>query len=193
MPVRRSKHDKVREKILDSASRLFNRHGFNAVSIDDVMGDAGLTRGSFYTYFSSKTDLYAQSVSRVVCAKRDASNGHDAARFSADQIVRDYLSVRHFEDQEGGCPMIGLPSDISRTNRSVREAFESALRLMIECFEQDVAGESKPDRKRALAIAALCVGGMVLARSVEDRGLADEMREAAMAIALSLGNWPEPA
>lgn len=189
MPVRRSKHEKIREKILDSASRLFNRHGFTAVSIDDVMGDAGLTRGSFYTYFSSKTDLYARSVARVVCTKRDASNGHDAARFSADQIVRDYLSVRHFEDMEGGCPMIGLPSDISRTDRTVREAFESALRLMIECFEQGAAEPSRPDRKRALAIAALCVGGMVLARSVENRGLADEMREAAMATALLLGNW----
>ena len=189
MPASRSKHQKVREKILDSASRLFNRHGFNAVSIDDVMGDAGLTRGSFYTYFSSKTDLYAQSVSRVVCATRESSNGDDGGHFSPDQIVRNYLSVRHFEDMEGSCPMIGLPSDISRTERSVREAFESALRLMIETFEQGTGDQSKPDRKRALAIAALCVGGMVLARSVENRGLADEMREAALAVALSLGNW----
>ncbi len=189
MAGRRSKHEQVREKILDSASRLFNRQGFNAASIDDVMADAGLTRGSFYTYFSSKTDLYAQSVARVVCAKRESGNGHDAARFSPDQIVRNYLSVRHFEDVEGSCPMIGLPSDISRTDRSVREAFESALRLMIECFEQSPEQRAKPDRKRVLAIAALCVGGMVLARSVEDRGLADEMREAAMAVALSLGQW----
>jgi hypothetical protein len=85
--------------------------------------------------------------------------------------------------------MIGLPSDISRTDRSVREAFEAALRLMIERFERGSGERAKPDRKRALAIAALCVGGMVLARSVEDRGLANEMREAAMAVALSLGNW----
>jgi TetR/AcrR family transcriptional regulator, transcriptional repressor for nem operon len=189
MPGRRSKHETIREKILESAGRLFNRHGFNAVSIDDVMADAGLTRGSFYNYFQSKTDLYAQSVARVVCAKRDASNGHGAAQFSPDQIVRDYLSVRHFEDVEASCPMIGLPSDISRTDRSVRRAFESALRLMVETFEQGAGGEAKPDRTGALAIAALCVGGMVLARSIEDRGLADEMRDAALAVALSLGNW----
>jgi TetR/AcrR family transcriptional regulator, transcriptional repressor for nem operon len=189
MPGRRSKHEAIREKILDSAGRLFNRHGFNAVSIDDVMADAGLTRGSFYNYFSSKTDLYAQSVARVVCAKREAANGHAAAPFSPDKIVRDYLSVGHFEDMEGSCPMIGLPSDISRTDRSVRQAFESALRFMIETFEQGAGDRDRTDRKRALAIAALCVGGMVLARSIEDRGLADEMRDAALAVALSLGNW----
>src|SRR5690349_3956519 len=101
MRASHSKHEKIRERILDSATKLFNRRGFNAVSIDDVMGNAGLTRGSFYTYFSSKTDLYAQSVTRVVCAKRDASNGHDAAQFTPDQIVRNYLSDLHFEDREG--------------------------------------------------------------------------------------------
>jgi TetR/AcrR family transcriptional regulator, transcriptional repressor for nem operon len=190
MPDRRTKHETTREKIAESAGRLFNRHGFNAVSIDDVMADAGLTRGSFYNYFSSKTELYAQSVARVVVdAKREASNSHGAAQLGPDKIVRDYLAVRHFEDIDGRYPMIGLPSDISRTDRAVRQAFESALRFMIETFEQGTGAHARPDRKQALAIAALCVGGMVLARSIDDRELADEMREAALTVALSLGNW----
>lgn len=190
MPDRRTKHETTRERIAESAGRLFNRHGFNAVSIDDVMADAGLTRGSFYNYFSSKTELYAQSVARVVVdAKREARNGDGAAQLGPDKIVRDYLENRHLEDIDGRYPMIGLPSDISRTDRPVRQAFESALRFMIETFEQGAGGRAKLDRKRALAIAALCVGGMVLGRSVDDRDLADEMREAALSLALSLGNW----
>jgi AcrR family transcriptional regulator len=36
------------------------------VSIDDVMAEAGLTRGSFYCYFTAKSDFYAQSVARIV-------------------------------------------------------------------------------------------------------------------------------
>lgn len=191
MPVRRKKHEKVRDKILQSARRLFNRHGFNAVSIDDVMAEAGLTRGSFYSYFDSKTELYAQAVSSVVCEKRDFANGSGNGPIDAEQIVRDYLSVQHLDDIDGGCPMIGLPSDISRTSRSVRQAFESALRLMIEVIEQDVGTRTQPDRSRVLAIAALCVGGMVLARSVDNRDLANEMREAAMTTALALGNWTQ--
>jgi hypothetical protein len=43
---------------------------------------------------------------------------------------------------------------------------------------------------RALAIASLCVGGMVLARTVDDRALGDELRSAARSVALSLGRWP---
>jgi TetR/AcrR family transcriptional repressor of nem operon len=115
--------EKIRERILVSAAKLFNRRGFSAVSIDDVMGEAGLTRGSFYRYFSSKADLYAQSVVRAVSEKREAADSH-SPRLNADQIVRDYLSVERYEDIEGSCPMIGLPADISHTDRSVREAFE---------------------------------------------------------------------
>jgi AcrR family transcriptional regulator len=186
MPYPREHRERVREKILDSAQRLFNRRGFGAVSIDEVMSAAGLTRGSFYTYFKSKSDLYAQSVTRVVCEKQDLANGSHGIH-QADEIIRDYLSHQHFDNVDGGCPMIGLPSDISRSDRSVRQAFEQALRLMVEIFERDMRGLGRAARDRALARAALCVGGMVLARSIEDRTLADEIREAAMSIALALG------
>jgi TetR/AcrR family transcriptional repressor of nem operon len=60
----------TRHKVMRSARRLFNRHGFDAVSIDDVMADAGLTRGSFYSYFESKGDLYAEAVTDVLTEKR---------------------------------------------------------------------------------------------------------------------------
>ena len=47
-------------KIVDSARRLFNRRGFESVSVDSIMAQAGLTRGGFYSYFDSKSDLYAE-------------------------------------------------------------------------------------------------------------------------------------
>jgi TetR/AcrR family transcriptional regulator, transcriptional repressor for nem operon len=63
---------------------------------------------------------------------------------------------------------------------------------MIDVFEQALRRNGQAARSRARAIATLCVGGMVLARSIEDRVLADEIRESAMGIALSLGQWPRP-
>jgi AcrR family transcriptional regulator len=148
---------------------LFNRHGFNAVSIDDVMAEAGLTRGSFYCYFSPKSDLYAQSVARVVDADRENPKDSGSERARADKIVHDYLSDIDQEPTADTFPMIGLPNDISRTDRAVRAAFESALKLMIQSFEQATNGNAEARRDNALAIAALCVGGMVLARSIDDR------------------------
>jgi len=131
MPPSRKHHNRIRELVLQSAGRLFNRHGFNAVSIDDVMAEAGLTRGSFYCYFTSKSDLYAQSVARVVHEDRENPKANGSERARADKIVRDYLSVEDHEETGDTFPMIGLPNDISRTDRAVRQAFESALKLMI--------------------------------------------------------------
>ena len=179
----------VRQRIVQSAVQLFNRHGYTAVSIDDVMAGAGLTRGGFYSYFQSKSELYTEAINRFVDEKLGAADANESAPDRAAQIVRDYLSRQHFEEVETSCPLIGLPNDLSRTDQSIRLAQESALKMMIGAFEQGMTPTAWPARQRALALTSLCVGGMVLARSIEDTSLADELREAAMAIALKLGHW----
>ena len=59
MPYPAGHRAKVQRRIIDSARRLFNRHGFESVSIEQIMAGAGLTHGGFYTYFRSKSDLYS--------------------------------------------------------------------------------------------------------------------------------------
>jgi AcrR family transcriptional regulator len=153
------------------------------------MAGAGLTRGGFYSYFQSKSELYAEAISGFVDEKLRASDDPaESAPYRAAQIVRDYLSRRHLEEVEASCPLIGLPNDLSRTDQSIRLAQESALKMMIGVFEKGMAPTNSPARQRALALTSLCVGGMVLARSIEDPSLADELREAAMAVALKLGH-----
>ena len=176
----------VRQRIVESATQLFNRHGFASVSIDEIMAGAGLTRGGFYNYFQSKAELYAEAVT-FFGKDKPVANGAGQARDHAAWIVRAYLSRPHLESAEASCPLIGLPNDPSKGDRSVREAQEAAVRTMVEIFEHGVASEAKPTRQRALALASLCVGGMVLGRTIEDHSLADELREATMAIAHELG------
>src|SRR5499427_296331 len=194
MPYPAEHRHLTKHKIVRSAQRLFNRHGFDAVSIDDVMADAGLTRGSFYSYFESKGDLYAKSVTHILDEKQllsgDGVSIDPRAVSNAAQFIRDYLSLEHFEDVDGSCPLIAVPGDFLRREPRVRQAFETVLKVMIDVFEQALQRDGPAARSRARAIAALCVGGMVLARSIEDRALADELREAAMDVALSLGPWP---
>jgi TetR/AcrR family transcriptional regulator, transcriptional repressor for nem operon len=184
----------TKNKIIRSARRLFNRHGFDAVSIDDVMADAGLTRGSFYIYFDSKGDLYAEAITQILNEKQllsgDGASINPEAVKNAAQFIRDYLSLEHFEDIDESCPLIAFPSEFLRKEPRVRQAFETVLKTMIDVFEQALNRDGQAAQSGARAIAALCVGGMVLARSIEDRRLADELREAAMSVALSLGRWP---
>jgi TetR/AcrR family transcriptional regulator, transcriptional repressor for nem operon len=187
MPSPPHHREQVRQKIVQSAAQLFNRHGFAAVSIDDIMAGAGLTRGGFYSYFQSKGELYAEAINHFVNGKREGAGAIGKAADRAAQIVCDYLSLQHSQDIDASCPLIGLPNDLSRSDRSVRMAQEAALRMMIETFEHGVTPSAQPARQRALALTSLCVGGMVLARAIEDQSLANEIREASKAIALKLG------
>jgi TetR/AcrR family transcriptional regulator, transcriptional repressor for nem operon len=181
--------EQVRQKIIQSALQLFNKHGFTAASIDDIMAGAGMTRGGFYSYFQSKSELYAEAISCFVTEKQEVIANSAEASDRAVLLLRDYLSRQHFEDVERSCPLIGLPNDVSRSDQSVREAQETALRMMVGTFEQGMTPNAHASRQVALALTSLCLGGMVLARAIEDRTLANELREATMAVALRLGHW----
>jgi TetR/AcrR family transcriptional regulator, transcriptional repressor for nem operon len=92
----------TRDKILESARRLFNKRGFSEVSIDEVMENAGLTRGGFYRHFRDKDELYAEAVRRFLCAdapkpwQSKTSEGM-ARKPRSQRIVDAYFSRDHFE------------------------------------------------------------------------------------------------
>ena len=112
----------------------------------------------------------------------------------AQVIVDAYLSRAHLDDVEGSCPLIGLATDVARSDGPARAAYRQVLDMMTGIFAAHLGpsplsdGANAPDQ-RALAIAALCVGGMVLARALDDADLADTLRVAAHRYAVALGGW----
>jgi TetR/AcrR family transcriptional regulator, transcriptional repressor for nem operon len=194
MPYPTGHRPEVRGKIIQSARRLFNRHGFDSVSLDQIMSGAGLTRGGFYSYFRSKSDLYAEVLGCFFTDPEWKScwEGVEvdlASREVGCQVVRAYLSRQHFEDVENSCPMVALPTDVTRSGESAKHAFETVFSAMVNILERSMKQRRKAPVARAQAIAALCVGGMVVARALQDRSHADELRDACMSVALELGGW----
>src|SRR5713226_3091852 len=57
MPYPSGHRSAVKKNIIDSARMLFNRHGFDNVSIHQIMAGAGLTHGGFYSYFKTKSSV----------------------------------------------------------------------------------------------------------------------------------------
>ncbi|MEZ5961867.1 MAG: TetR/AcrR family transcriptional regulator [Hyphomonadaceae bacterium] len=185
MPYTVTHKQKTRARIVECARILFNRHGFNNVTIDMIMADAKLTRGGFYNHFASKEELFAEAVSSFLMgrgAKWRAEAGINPTkptREAARQMLDGYLSSEHLGDVDGQCPMIALPSDIARAAPEVRAAYQTLLEGMVSLFERSLAGRTSRKRQDALTLAALCVGGMVLSRTLPDCDLAKAVREAA--------------
>lgn len=198
MPYSAAHKRQTRAKITEAARVLFNRHGFTGVTIDMVMEAAGLTRGGFYNHFSSKQALYSEAVASFLHgrgAQWRSEAGVDPNNPAADmtqRMLKSYLSSEHLEDIDGQCPMIALPSDTARQGAEVSVAYQELLEAMVSLFEQGFGkglGEgSGVNRQKALALAAMSVGGMVVAHALPAGELAEDVRAAAYAMALTIAD-----
>src|SRR5579864_1538288 len=194
MPYPADHRSKMKRKIVDSARRLFNRHGFENVSLQQIMAGAGLTHGGFYSYFKSKSDLYVEVLGCFFTDPdwKNCWEGVHVDLSSTDvgpQVVRAYLSRQHYDDVENSSPMVALPTDVARSGASARRAFETVFRAMVSVLERSLRDKNRRRRTRAQAIAAMCIGGMIVARTMVDRVVADELREGCRSMAYELGGW----
>ncbi len=191
MPYPANHAARTRSRIVDSARRLFNRHGFEPVSIDQIMGEAGLTRGGFYHYFKSKDELYAAAVSsfqacnpfrsRVAGMRESQREPGKLARL----LIELYLSDEVLADSDQHCPLYALPSDVARAGLAPQQAYTDLIRSMGGVFTAALAG-ARDGKRRAQTIVSLCVGGMVLSRTTNDVKLRKSLRAAARQQALEL-------
>jgi AcrR family transcriptional regulator len=203
MPYPAEHKRETRSRILASARKLFNRNGMAEVTIDQIMAGAGLTRGGFYSHFSDKEELYAEAITHFVRGEPPGwQSAALAARPEGQRLARAildaYLSAAHLADVEGSCPMIALATDVARSSGAAKTAYRQVMGMMAGVFAENMgpdalAGNDAPDdaanRQRALALVALCVGGMVLARAIDDDAVAGDLRMAAHRYGVALAGW----
>jgi TetR/AcrR family transcriptional regulator, transcriptional repressor for nem operon len=185
----------TRQRIVKAAAHVFNKRGFSEATIEEIMTAAGLTHGGFYRHFHSKDELYAEAVRNFLhpdvqepWQKPRPESCNPNVSF-ARYVVDAYLSREHLEDLDGSCPLIGLPSDVARSSQAVKAAYREVVESMIRLFEANLNGPRS--RERALILIGLCVGGMVLARGLDEEHLADEIRKAVHKQALKTAGWRE--
>jgi TetR/AcrR family transcriptional repressor of nem operon len=178
---------KTRERILESAAAAFRRQGYHATGVDQVMADAGLTAGGFYAHFSSKDALLAEVLTYyggTATAMLDdgagdggATGGGRGEGFAcAGAIVERYLTPSHRNEPESGCAIPPLAAEVARAGPEPRQAFEQLIAGLVAKIADTLPHDDAKDR--AIAVAALCVGGMTLARAVHDPGLSDRVLSA---------------
>jgi TetR/AcrR family transcriptional repressor of nem operon len=172
MRVSREQTAENHEQIVEAAGRLFREHGFDGVSVDAIMQQAGLTHGGFYGHFKSKDDLAAQAVERAL-----AQGAERQGKYSAlSDVAANYLSPRHVADRANGCAIAALSGDIARQGKGVRRGLTAHLRGQIDRYARLLKeGTPANKRKRAIATLAGMVGALTLARAVDDPALSREI------------------
>jgi TetR/AcrR family transcriptional repressor of nem operon len=181
--------DTTRQHIIEVASRQFRGHGVAAVGLAGIMSDAGLTNGAFYTHFDSKEDLVQAVLANALDRREERLRAVAADNAGLETMIRDYLSSRHRDRPDDGCPTAALVAEVARHPKATRDAFTAKVSTFIELIATQIqAGSVEARRRNAAAIYGLMVGALQLARAVNDKKLSDEILESGVTAALALAD-----
>jgi TetR/AcrR family transcriptional regulator, transcriptional repressor for nem operon len=168
-----------REKIVRTAARAFNRHGFNGIGIADIMKEAGLTQGAFSGHFSSKDELIREAIDDAFSKNIFLEN--EGENRSMDDLLGEYLSGSHRDDIEEGCAASSLTAEVSRLPRRTRESFLIHVRQVLRSIRlrlpENIRGPNRD--ATAISIFALLLGSIQLARASRGTKLSEAVIEAA--------------
>ena len=188
MPYSKDHKEQSRRRILESAVRLFTRKGFDNVSIDDVMADAELTRGAFYAHFNSKQDLYAQAIASTPLfsifskIKPDDMDEKDWLAY----LVSAYLTPTHVHKTDLPCPLAFLVTDVAVSEPETRQAYTDVFLKMNKLIRVYTRQFSKCDKASIMAVTAMMIGGVAVARTLSDRKSQDQLLKSCRQVAVEL-------
>ena len=165
MSQRAARKSESRERILEAAARLVREEGIEGTGVDRSMRAAGLTAGAFYAHFQSKSQLlslaFERALEEIGAIMRGAAAG-ESGPGALMRIADTYLSEEHMRKPAAGCPLPAVAGEAASTkNRAVHQLLARGLETVGGRLQ--AAGDIDADR--ALGLAALLVGGQILARA----------------------------
>src|SRR5579863_3243973 len=128
LPAEASKKPSMKERILETADRLFYLKGIRAIGVDTIAAEIGISKRTLYNHFPSKDALISAYLERRFVQRPPSDKSH------VEQILGIFDSLeRRFASKEfRGCPFVNAVAEVGPENRSVRKiavAFKESRRL----------------------------------------------------------------
>lgn len=172
------------ERIVAVAARAIRRSGYDGTGVADIMKEAGLTHGAFYSHFASREAMLAEAAARA-CAESAGAAAEVVASVPSESalatLLAAYLSEEHAARIDVGCPLAALGSETFRQAPEVRRVATRHIKEMVDLFARQSPDWGLPSaHERALVTVSALVGALTLSRAVDEPSLAEGLREAAL-------------
>ncbi len=170
-----TKGERTKAAIVERAAGLFNRVGYAAASMSDVMAETGLEKGGIYNHFGSKQELAAAAFRHSAGVVAGRWGDALAGMAGLPAVLAMIRTAREFAQRPpvpGGCPYLNaaVESDYGDPTllQAVREAldgWEGRLRQLLEAAV--LAGDlAVPDPAAVAATLVAAMEGMFLLEGV---------------------------
>lgn len=95
----KSKMNDTKENILYTALHLFANNGFDAVSVSDIAGELGITKGALYKHYKNKRDIFNCILSRMEETDRERAQLFDVPTGTFHEMKEAYrnATIRQLE------------------------------------------------------------------------------------------------
>jgi AcrR family transcriptional regulator len=159
-PVR-NRGEKTRAKLLRAARTVFERDGFIEARISDIAKSAGVSHGTFYTYFSSKEEIFRELVTEL---QSELARPHEPPAESrpSDPVSRiDAGNRAYLEGYRRNAKLMATLEQVSTFNDEMRELRKSTRGLFVERSARSIRGWQEqgvadPQLDPRVASSALC-------------------------------------
>ncbi|MBR1189886.1 TetR/AcrR family transcriptional regulator [Bradyrhizobium sp. AUGA SZCCT0160] len=118
----------MKDRILETADRLFYLQGIRAVGVDTIAAEIGISKRTLYNHFPSKDALISAYLARRFVQPRPSDKP------AVEQILStfDALERRFAAKDFRGCPFVNAVAELGGEDKSVRKiaiAFKESRRL----------------------------------------------------------------
>lgn len=133
----------TKQKIVEAGLNLFERQGFNATGIQQITATAGVPKGSFYNYFSSKEDFGVAIITYYTEKKSKEWQGllngggkdpYLVLRFTWEQLILQY----EYAEPKKGCLLGNFAAEISEISEECRLAMGQSVEKFKGILAQQV-------------------------------------------------------
>ena len=160
-----------RDHLVETAMKLFSKHGFRATGIDRVLAESGVAKKTLYNHFRSKDELIIAALQ-----KRDA----DFMRFARDGVAQhateqtgdprmarvlalfDTIYEWADDDNFSGCTFINASAEYPRREDPIHVACANHKKLVTQFIEELIGELPLADSHRVARQIALLVDGAIV-------------------------------
>lgn len=185
MRYEKGRKDASRQRIIEVAADRFRDEGIAASGLAGIMSEAGLTNGAFYPHFKSKAVLVRETVGAALDVQTKQVREILAAG-GIGHAIDAYLSGKHRDNPAKGCAFAALLPELGREPRETRRVVAERLAESADQTAAALPPETQNPEALALALQALLVGSLQLARAVQGTPLSDRILAAGAAAAKTL-------
>ncbi|AKJ09903.1 TetR family transcriptional regulator [Streptomyces incarnatus] len=176
---------KPRERLLETASRLFYAEGIQAVGVDRLIAEGGVTKATFYRHFPGKDDLVLAYLRGRDAAIR-AQFAAGTARVGSPQQALDLLVAGIAEETCGagfrGCPFINAAAEYPDPRHPVRRAVEEHRAWFRDALASLAAACGHPDPSAAAALLVLLRDGAMVGGYLDGPAVSDALAHGVHAV-----------